>query len=42
VASAADIEQRVAEIAERGRAAALLRLEGEDASRFVAVPLPRG
>lgn len=42
VASAADIEQRIAEIAERGRAAALLRLEGEDASRFVAVPLPRG
>lgn len=42
VASAADIEQRVAEIAEHGRAAALLRLEGEDASRFVAVPLPRG
>lgn len=42
VASAADIEERVAEVTERGRAAALLRLEGENASRFVAVPLPRG
>ena len=42
VASAADIETRIAEVAEQGRRAALLRLEGENASRFVAVPLPRG
>lgn len=42
VNSAQDIEQRMADIAEEGRGAALLRLEGENASRFVAVPLPRG
>lgn len=42
VASAADVEERFAEVAEAGRGAALLRLEGESASRFVAVPLPRG
>ena len=42
VASAADVEERFGEVAEAGRGAALLRLEGENASRFVAVPLPRG
>ncbi|QBK30111.1 Do family serine endopeptidase [Roseitalea porphyridii] len=42
VASTADVEQRIGEVADAGRSAALLRLQGEDASRFVAVPLPRG
>ncbi len=42
VASADDIEKRIAEIGGEGRKAALLRLESENANRFVAVPLPQG
>ncbi|WP_306118114.1 MULTISPECIES: Do family serine endopeptidase [unclassified Roseitalea] len=42
VASAGELEERIGEVADQGRGAALLRLEGENASRFVAVPLPQG
>ena len=42
VASAEDIARRIEEIGGEGRKAALLRLESENASRFVAVPLPQG
>ena len=42
VASAADIERQIEEIGKDGRKAALLRLENDASSRFVAVPLPQG
>ncbi len=42
VDTAADVERRIGEVADQGRNAALLRVQGENASRYVAVPLPRG
>ena len=42
VASASDIEKELKAVTDSGRKAALMLLEREDASRFVAIPTERG